>query len=381
MYKRPFWINRIYNAWMKRSVIWLSGARRVGKTTLTKMLENPVYMNCDLPSVHRKFGDPEAFYESIRPGNFLVFDEIHRLEDPSRILKIGADEYPQIKILATGSSTLEASRKFRDSLTGRKIAIYLPPVIWDECREVFGINDLDQRLLFGGLPEPLLSESKDPAYFSEWFDSFFARDIQELFSIRNRTGYLKLMQLIYRSSGSLLDYTQLSKNSGLSRPTVVSYIESLRIAQNIYLLTPFHGGGKREITSRPKAYAFDTGLITFVKGWNEIRDEDRGILWEHLVLDLIRSYFPDRQIYYWRDKSNREIDFVLPFENGRIDIIECKVNPDHFSIYPVRVFRELYPKGNNICYSPYIRDHYTIKKNGIVVYFTGSFSNYPEEVN
>ncbi|KPK79575.1 MAG: hypothetical protein AMS27_17900 [Bacteroides sp. SM23_62_1] len=97
-----------------------------------------------------------------------------------------------------------------------------------------------------------------------------------------------------------------------------------------------------------------------------------------MVLDLNRSYLPDCQIYYWRDKSGREIDFVLPFENGRIDIIECKVNPDYFSIYPVGVFRELYPRGNNICYSLYIGDPYTIRKNGIVVHFTGTFENYPE---
>lgn len=129
-------------------------------------------------------------------------------------------------------------------------------------------------------------------YFSEWFDSFFARDIQELFGIRNRAGYLKLMKLLYRSSGNILDYTQLSKNSGVSRPTVMNYLESLIIAHNVYLLSPFHGGGKREITSRPKFCVFDTGLVTFVKGWKEIRIEDRGILWEHLVLDLIRSYFP-----------------------------------------------------------------------------------------
>ncbi len=378
MTERPFWIHRINNAWTKRSVIWLSGARRVGKTTLSKMLENPIYMNCDLPSVHRRLEDPEAFYESIQPGSILVYDEIHRLEDPSRILKIGADEYADIKILATGSSTLDASRKFRDSLTGRKTAIYLPPVIWDECKKVFGIHDLDHRLLFGGLPEPLLSNKKNAGFFSEWFDSFFARDIQELFNIRNRTGYLKLMQLIYRSSGNLIDYTQLSKNSGLSRPTVMTYLESLRIAHNIFLVPPFHGGGKREITSRPKAYAFDTGLVTFVKGWNEIRDEDRGILWEHLVLDLIRSYFPDNQIFYWRDKSNREIDFVLPFDNGRIDTIECKINPDHLSIYPLGVFRGLYPEGHNICYSPYIRDSYTTRINGIKMHYIGTLKDYPQ---
>ena len=355
----------------------MSGARRVGKTTLSKMLQNSFYVHCDLPSADRRLEDPEAFYESMPADISLIFDEIHMLVDPSRILKIGSDEYADRKILATGSSTLGASKKFRDSLTGRKTTIYLPPVIWDECKEVFSINDLDHRLLFGGLPEPLLSNKKDTGFFSEWFDSFFSRDIQELFSVRNRTGYMKLMQLLYRSSGNLLDYTQLAKNSGLSRPTVMTYLDSLRIAHNIFLLPPFHGGGKREITSRPKAYAFDTGLVTFVKGWNRIRDEDRGILWEHLVLDQIRSYFPDIQIFYWRDKSNREIDFILTFDQDRIDIIECKINPDQLSRYPFSVFRGLYPNGRNICISPYIKEPYTVTKNGIKINYLGTLKDYP----
>lgn len=376
MIKRQLWIDRINTAWTKRNIVWLSGVRRVGKTTLTKMLKSPTFLNCDLPSVHRRLTDPEAFYESVQSGSTVVYDEIHRLDDPSILLKIAADEYSNIKILATGSSTLDANRKFRDSLTGRKTSIYLPPVLWDECREIFGITDLDQRLYLGGLPEPLLSNSKDPAFFSEWFDSFYARDIQELFNIRNRNGYLKLMHLLFRSSGNLVDYTQLSKLSGLSRPTVMTYLESLRIAHSIFQVPPFHGGGKREIISRPKIYAFDTGFITYINGWNEIRDDDKGILWEHLVLDQIRSYFPANQIFYWRDKSNREIDFVLPAGNGMINIIECKINPDQLSTFPISKFRESYPQGLNICFCPYIKEIYTTRKNGMKIQFLGTLKDF-----
>lgn len=105
----------------------VSWVRRVGKTTLARMLPDTVYLNCDLPSVCRRLTDPESFYDGLKKGATIVFDEVHRLDDPSRLLKIAADEYPHLKVLATGSSTLAATRKFRDSLTGRKLMIYLPP--------------------------------------------------------------------------------------------------------------------------------------------------------------------------------------------------------------------------------------------------------------
>ena len=88
-------------------------------------------------------------------------------------------------MLATGSSTLAATGKFRDSLTGRKEAVHLCPVLWEECAEPFGVPNFDRRLLHGGLPEVLLAARKEAAFFSEWIDSFYARDILELFGIRN----------------------------------------------------------------------------------------------------------------------------------------------------------------------------------------------------
>ena len=312
----------------------------MGKTTLARMLPDAVYLNCDLPSVQRRFEDPELFYQSQPSGTLIVLDEVHRLADPSRTLKIAADAFPRLRILATGSSTLAATHKFRDTLAGRKVALILPPVLWTECEEVFGIRDLDRRLLHGGLPESLLSGMREDSFFTEWMDSFYARDIQELFGIRQRAGFLNLLRLMLRQSGGLVDYSSLSRECDLSRPTVKAHLEALTVACALYPLPPFHGGGKRELVRRPKAYAFDTGFVCFVRGWQDIRDEDRGALWEHLVLDLLRTATGGEGLSYWRDKTGREIDFVI--RSGRdVHTVECKINPARFEPAALTAFRDL----------------------------------------
>ena len=372
MIERSLWLDSIQQAWRHRSIVWLSGVRRVGKTTLTRMLSDALYMNCDLPSVQRTLEEPELFFDGQVADNTLIFDEVHQLRNPSQLLKIAADEYPQLKILATGSSTLAATRKFRDSLTGRKQAIHLCPILWDECADPFGVYDLDHRLLHGGLPEPLLAARKDPEFFSEWIDSFYARDILELFGIRNRQGFLALFRLLLRQSGGQLDYSQLANLSELSRPTVKNHIEAMQIAHAVHLLRPFHGGGKREIVSRPKCYAFDTGFVSFEKGWNSIRDDDRGLLWKHLVLDTLRFHFRDETIFYWQDKSQREIDFVIRGERGQVDIVECKINPDKLNVAPILAFRKLYPKGENMIVSPVVKKPYKVRHGNLVFSLCGT---------
>lgn len=376
MKRRSFWINQIHQAWKKRPIVWLSGVRRVGKTTLAKMFENAIYMNCDLPSVIRMVSDPEPFYDSLKKNSIVIFDEVHRVEDPSRLLKIAADVYPHLRVLATGSSTLAATQKFRDSLTGRKHLIYLTPVLWDECSDVFDIKDLDHRLLHGGLPEPLLAQEKEPSFFSEWIDSFYARDIQELFSIRNRVGFIKLLHLLLRQSGGFVDYSHLAKLSDLSRPTVKAHIEAMCVAHAVFLLVPFHGGGRREIMQRPKCYGFDTGFVTFIKGWDSIREDDRGILWEHLVLDTLRTHVNPSNIFYWSDKSGREIDFIIKEQQQRIHTIECKINPDRFDPNSLSVFRSLYPTGNNYVISPSVKMTYPRSYKDLSVTYC-SLSNFP----
>jgi hypothetical protein len=369
MKKRPFWINKIRQAWLRRPIVWLSGVRRVGKTTIANMFPEAKYLNCDLPEVTRRLEDPEVFYKSLNKDQLIIFDEIHRLRDPSTLLKIGADIFPDLKILATGSSTLAATKKFRDTLTGRKYSIYLTPVLWNECVTHFDIKDLDKRLLHGGMPEPLLSLKKESYFFTEWIDSFYARDIQELFSVRNRTGFIQLLHLLIRQSGGLIDFTQFAKLSSLSRPTVKAQIEAMTIAHAVFLLPPFHGGGKREIIQRPKCYAFDTGFVSFIKGWDTIREDDRGLLWEHLVLDSLRTIVNENNLFFWRDKSGREVDFVIKKNRYDVDAFECKINSKDFSVKNLKVFREIYPHGRNFCISPNISESYQLKKEDILTEF------------
>lgn len=364
---RPFWKEKLYIAWEKRSLVWLSGVRRSGKTTLSKMIPDAIYINCDLPSEVRRLNDPEFFYNNLPIGSTVIFDEIHRLQDPSLVLKIGTDEFAHLKILATGSSTLSATRKFRDSLTGRKAQLFLPPILWNECLDTFEISNLDKRLLNGGLPEFLMADKIAPEYFSEWIDSYYARDIQELFGVRNRIGFIKLLQLLFLQSGGILDITSISKESGLSRPTVMSHIEALTVAHAIYTVLPFFGGGQREIVKRPKVYAFDTGFVCHIKGWESIRETDRGILWEHLVLDMLRVKYGE--VFYWQDKLHNEIDFVIKGSGEEVHVFECKINQDKFSSKSLQKFREYYPLGKNYCISPFVKKQYKLLLNGFEIEF------------
>lgn len=194
-------------------------------------------------------------------------------------------------------------------------------------------------------------------FFAEWLDSFYARDIQELFGIRERTGFLNLLRLMLRQSSGQVDISALSRECDLSRPTIKAHLEALRVACAVFFLLPFHGAGRREILKRPKAYAFDTGFVTFARGWRELREEDRGLLWEHLVLDALRSSALEERLGYWRDKSGREVDFTVA--RGReVDAIECKISPARVAIEPLEVFRELYPRGRNFLVCPAVREGY-----------------------
>lgn len=367
MVTRPYWLDRIAHLWTQKPIVWLSGVRRVGKTSLCRQVPGGRYFNCDLPSVQRQLADPEFFLGQQSGKAPLLLDEVHRIADPAHLLKIAADEFPHLRILATGSSTLQASGKFRDSLTDRKRSLHLPPVLWRECLTDFECADLDRRLLHGGLPGMLLRESPDPAFFEDWMDSFYARDIQELFGVRNRTGFMALLKLVALRNGGLLDVSDLAKESGMSRPTVLAHLDAMEISHALVRIPPFHGGGHREIIQRPRIHAFDTGLVAYVRGWESIRETDRGHLWENLVLDELRAVYPLPAIHYWRDKSQHEVDFVIKSAAGAVDVVEAKINPDAFEPDSLRALRQNYPRGRNWLVCPFVRKPYVLRKGALTL--------------
>jgi hypothetical protein len=345
MFPRPFWRDRLVAAWEKVPIAWLAGVRRVGKTTLARAFPDATFVNCDLPSMQRALADPEQLLASVKTPK-LILDEVHQLHDPAGVLKIAADEHPRLRVLATGSSTLDATRKFRDSLTGRKRTIHLTPVLPEECQS-FGVADLRRRLMHGGLPDALLASKPDPEFYSEWADSFYARDLHELFAVEKRQPFMQLLDWLLRSNGTLVETTEMARATGLSRPTVIRYLEALEVTQVVTVLRPFHDGAPTELVKQPKVYAFDTGFVCHARGWGELRPEDAGHLLENLALESLQASLRKPKIHFWRTKQRQEVDFVVPLRAGIIDAVECKWSSSERPCPGLRAFREAYPRGRN----------------------------------
>lgn len=346
MEKREYWINLLENGWKRRSIIWLAGVRRVGKTTLCQSLEDIEYFDCELPRTRRLLEDPELFLNSVR-GKRIVLDEVHRLDNPSELLKIAADHYPETKLVATGSSTLGASKKFRDTLTGRKVCLHLTPSLVSEA-PLFGVSELQRRMVHGGLPPFLLEEKLIEGDFQEWLSSYWAKDIQELFRLESRHSFIKFTELVLAQSGGEFEATRFTTRCEVSRTTIANYLSALEATYVVDVIRPFSTNSSTEIISAPKVYGFDTGFVCHARGWRSLRPEDLGQLWEHLVLNELRGNFQELKLHYWRDKRGHEIDFIL-LANRKEEVvaIECKWSADQFDSRNLNLFRKRYPKGNN----------------------------------
>ena len=184
MVVRTLWHARIADAWRRRSVVWLMGVRRIGKSVLCQTLPDVRYYDCELPRVRRQLDDAQAFLEGHRRQR-VVLDEIHRLPNPAELLKIAADHFPETRVLATGSSTLGASARFRDTLAGRKEEVWLTPMVLADLAD-FANPDLSHRLLRGGVPPFFLAAELPEREFQEWLDAYWAKDILELFRLERR---------------------------------------------------------------------------------------------------------------------------------------------------------------------------------------------------
>jgi len=342
MVKRDFWIERIYKAWSKRSIIWLAGVRRSGKTSLCKSIDNIVYFDCELLETRVQLAHSTSFLESVK-GKRIAIDEIHRLENPSELLKIAADYYPDTKILATGSSTLDATKKFSDSLTGRKLEIYLTPMLLGEGF-LFGNTSIEHRFLYGGIPPFFLSKELPIIEFQEWVQSYWAKDIQELFRIEKRASFLKFTELLLAHSGHMFEASRFAAACEVSRSTIANYLNALEITLIVHIIRPFSGYKAAEIKVAPKVYGFDTGFVCYMKNWKQLRPEDYGFLWEHIVLNELKAHFQYDKINYWRDKAGHEIDFILSKNRDKVPTaIECKWTFGTFNPENLRAFRKYHP--------------------------------------
>ncbi|MBI2561986.1 MAG: ATP-binding protein [candidate division NC10 bacterium] len=367
MVRRSFWERRIEAAWRRRSVVWLMGVRRVGKSVLSQSLPDVRYYDCELPRVRRLLDDPESFLADQR-GRRIVLDEIHRLPNPAEVLKIAADHFPATRILATGSSTLGASARFRDTLAGRKEEVWLTPMSLADLED-FGNTDLRYRLLRGGLPPFFLAGELPEREFQEWLDAYWAKDILELFRLERRQSFQRLVELLMAQSGGIFEATGFARACEVSRTTIANYVAVLESTFVVHLIRPFAGGGAAEIVSAPKVYGFDTGFVCYHRGWHELRREDLGLLWEHLVLNELHAHLGQGAIHYWRSKHGNEVDFVLARRGQPPTVIECKWSAAEFDPASLKVFRSRYLKGSNYVVSADVGAPLTRRYGALAVRF------------
>jgi hypothetical protein len=311
--------------------------------------------------------DPQSFFEDLK-GRTVVLDEVHRLANPSEILKIAADHFPETKIVATGSSTLGTSAKFKDTLSGRKCELWLTPMITDDLQD-FKQTDISHRFLHGGLPPFFMAKRFPERDFQEWMDAFWAKDILELFRLERRYSFLRFAELLMIQSGGIFEASSFAGPCEVSRSTISNYLAVLEATYVVHVVRPFTTYRTTEIVSAPKVYAFDTGFMCYYRGWDKLRQDDMGTLWEHFVLNEILARTQSRRIYYWRDKQKHEVDFIITKKQAEPMVVECKWTATDFDPTNMKIFRRHYQKGLNFVVVSDVKRSYSRKYDDLTVKF------------
>lgn len=339
--ERKFWHERIEQTWNRRPVLRLTGARRNGKTTLARSLPDVEYVDCASAAVRRELENPAAFLAGLR-GKRVVIDGMERLVQPERLLE-SADNYPDIRILATGS----LSQAFLPGMCGRQPRggeLWLTPLIMPDLQD-FDRADMKQRLRNGGLPDFFLAGAVEERDFQAWLEEYWGNDVRDTFRLASRNGFQTFMEQLMARSGQLFEATRHAGPCGVSRTTIAKYLSVLEATFVVHTLPPFSTRRATEIVAAPRVYAFDTGFVCHHRGWLDLRRDDMTDLWRHFVLNELHARLQSRKIYYWRDKREHEVDFVLMRKWMEPTAICCPWSAADFDPAGLRAFRFQYPRG------------------------------------
>ena len=191
-----------------------------------------------------------------------------------------------------------------------------------------------------------------------------------LFRLERQASFRRFIELIFMQSGGMFQTTSFTKKCEVSHGTIRNYLQVLEATFVAYVIRPFSSHSPTEIVSAPKVYGFDTGFVCANRGWKTLRDEDRGMLFEHIVLNEMLAHVQSSRIRYWRDKQGHEIDFVLPMRGESAQIaIECKWKSDNFDERTIRAFVHRYPKAHIYVVANDVRRSWKRRVNGSVVEF------------
>lgn len=325
----------------------------MGKTTLAKDIgkklegegRKVIYLNCDLAEdISAINTTSKAVLERLLSNvDVLLIDEAQRLDNPGLTLKIVYDNFKQVKVLATGSSSFDLKNKLSDPLTGRYLDFTLYPLPFTEALKTEDPTNealfkgradalLPQAMLYGLYPEVYLENTPEQkqTLLERIVESYLFKDILTFQRVKNSQAIKDLTKALAYQIGSEVNENELSNRLKIDRKTVVSYLDVLEKAYVIVGAHPYSKNPRREIGSRYKVYFVDLGIRNAVIGdFNSINlRADAGFLWENFLFVERRKKFANDgksvTSNFWRSYSGAEVDYIEKATNEELKAFEFK---------------------------------------------------------
>lgn len=340
----------IESKFFKQKAIIVTGARQVGKTTMLKQLVNKtglpfVFLNCDEANVRTTLTDIsiERLKSIIGSNKFIFIDEAQRVTNIGLTLKLIVDNFTDVQLLVTGSSSLDLAVGIKESLTGRKFEYHLFPFSVAELVEDTNIlieeQALEKRLIYGTYPDAINYPGEEKELLLNLTNSYLFKDILSLTGIRKPLQLEKLVQALALQIGNEVSYTELGQMIEADKLTVERYIDLLEQCFVVFRLGAYSNNLRNEIKKSKKIYFYDTGIRNAViENFSMIGlRQDAGQLFEnYIVSEYIKASNNKRKhakYYFWRSFQQQEIDLIEEID-GKINAIEIKWNENKKVRFP-----------------------------------------------
>lgn len=337
-------------------VVFVMGARQVGKTTLVRDLMDGSWEYItfdDTAQAEVARADPVGFIRNLPPKRIAI-DEVQRVPETLLAIKQAVDENRTPgRFLLTGSANAFLRPKVSDALVGRMEAVRLATL--SEC-EIAGreptflsallrsdapvaddvrVRDhLARRIVTGCFPEPLLraSERRAHAWYQQYVNTLIQRDLSDLPGIGHVEAMTKLLRLTAILSGQLVNLTDLGGRLGLNRLTAGKYLALLGQLFLVERVPAWHAGEFTRMVKTPKMHAVDTGMMCALRGIGRRRllgsPADLGSLLESFVYNELRKQAlwveEPLTFHHYRDKDKVEVDVVMERASGGCYGVEVK---------------------------------------------------------
>ena len=316
----------------KRKTIIIYGARQVGKTTLVdelikKQKAKALILNGDDADVRELFSAVSA--SKLKPvlGNYklVVLDEAQRIADAGLAIKIIHDNFKDIQLIVTGSSSLELAEKIKEPMTGRKLEFFLYPFSFSEMTDHHGFltekRMLEHRMIFGYYPYVAVNAGSEKRVLKTLASDYLYKDILSIGQIKKPVLLDKISKALAIQIGNEVSYIELAQLLDSDKGTIEKYIDLLEKSYVIFRLPGLNRNVRNEIKKGRKIYFYDNGIRNAILGnFLPLNSRvDTGALWENFLVSerykIIANNDEVPKSYFWRTTQQQEIDYIEEYQN------------------------------------------------------------------